>query len=128
VTEKIDTDLILQVVRGERHWSDLATIGIEVVFEGDAIMRVKSPRGIEAVARSSDIASGLLAYRSNSVASQDWARVVLAGIPFLELDLDEQPIGDILLDALSDARFGQEVSDQAYSVARQYARRITTED
>lgn len=121
MTERTDSDVILEVVRGERPWRELATVGIRITFDGNAT-HAENQRKVVAVARPADVAKGLIAHEANPLELQEWARVMLAGVSFLDLDLEDQPDGDILLDALWNARFGRMVSDRAYQVAVRSAR------
>lgn len=125
MSEGSGSELILQVVRGEKPWTDLARLGITIVFEGSAT-RVDNPRGMVAVAQPVDIAQGLLEYRDRPDDLRAWARVILAGVPFLDLALDDQPVGDILLDALWDATFGRQLADEAIRTAEQLVGQVST--
>src|SRR5579884_1384252 len=111
-----DNEIVLEVVRGQRPWTDLGSLGIIITFEGQRT-RVQNPTGIVVVAGPADIAQGLLAYRGRPRELRTWARVILAGIPFLDLALEEEPVGDILLDALHNADYGEPISEEAFTVA-----------
>src|SRR3990172_10625441 len=116
-----DSELILQVVRGERPCSELALVRISVMFQGDSCV-IENPRRVQAVAQAADIAKGLVTNRESPEALTLWARVVLAGSSFLDLNLEAHPTGDILLNALWDAAFGRPVGDDALRAAAKLAR------
>jgi hypothetical protein len=111
-----EKEVILRVVRGERPWTDLGKLGIDVRIEGDRCT-IRNPRGIEATADIQDLASGLLAHQGDPRALRSWAFVVEAGSPFLDLDVEGDPAGEILLDALWKAGFGEPIPKQAVQTA-----------
>jgi hypothetical protein len=86
-------------------------------FVGSAV-HVEGGQGLDVRVGPSDIARGILAFLHSPAELQEWALVILAG-PF-GLDLEVQLVGDILLDALWDASFGQAISEEAIRIVQTY--------
>ena len=72
-----------------------------------------------------DLARGLVAHLNDPSALRDRASRVVGGtLPGSEdLDLENHPDGDLLLNALWDASFEGGISDEAIDVAKQLAHR-----
>ncbi len=115
-----DSELILQVVRGERPWTDLQSLGITIQLLGMKSI-VENPRRVEAVAGASDVARGLLRHRQHPTALREWAQVLMAGIPFLDLELGDNEVGDELLHALWDLVFGEPIPEATFELAERLA-------
>lgn len=107
------TDLIRQVVRGDRGLDALTQIGVEFEFSGAGVeLRYSGP----AVAHpdASDIAAGFLKHEFDQDALKTWAMVVLAGSAFIDLaSLEGTSVGHALLDGLWDAAQSGELSQVA---------------
>ena len=111
--------IVLEFVRGERPWTDLAEAGMTITVD-DKTYSIENPCHIEARASAEDIAAGLLAYRSRPDFLREWARMVMAGSLFVEFAFeDDHPAADILLGALWDASFGVPVSELAWNTAEE---------
>lgn len=111
-------DLILAFVRGEESWGVLEKAGIFIEIKNDGY-EIANPWQLIAKIHLRDMAQGLLAYHLASERMQQWASIILAGSSFLDLEEFElSPEGDVLLNALWDAAFGEEVSQEAVNVAR----------
>src|SRR5262245_9646877 len=106
VTDLAERELVLQVVRGQRPWADLEAIGVTITRQDNSYV-VENRRRVTAVARAEDIAQGLLAYQRDRAALKEWASILLAGAPILDLALEDHPDGDVLLGALWDASLGE---------------------
>lgn len=117
-----DKELIQQVVRGERPWTDLASIGIDVQFEGNRCL-IANPRGIVATADVHDVAAGLLAHQHDPHELQEWAYILEASSTFLDLDVEQHPSGDALLDAVWRASFGEPLPADIIQLAEQLVHR-----
>src|SRR5438552_571690 len=102
-TMEKEREKILQVVRGERPWTDLDEIGIRVQIQDDRCT-FQNPRGIEVAADVHDLAKGFLAYRHDPRKLREWAFVIEASD--VDLDVEKHPQGEILLNALWSASFG----------------------
>lgn len=111
-----DQDLIRQVVRGERPWKDLGQLGIAVQLQGERAT-IDNPRRVSATADARDLAHGLLAYRDDANALREWAFVVEGGSSFLDLDVEDHPDGEALLDGLWKACFGEPIPADAIHAA-----------
>jgi hypothetical protein len=110
--------LILAFVRGDRSWETLGRAGVYIEIRGDGY-EIDNPWKLTAKVYPRDVAHGLLVYRRTSYQLQRWSGIILAGSSFLDLseEFDTTPEGDILLNALWDAAFGDEIPLEAISVA-----------
>jgi hypothetical protein len=117
--------MIRQVVRGERPWADLGAIGIKIDFNGDRCT-IENERGVVATADVHDLAEGLLAHVSEDHDLRKWAYLMEASSPFLDLDVEDHPAGEVLLNALWDASFGQPIPADAIIAAERLVRRKQT--
>jgi hypothetical protein len=110
--------IVLGFVRGELPWERVESLGIRMTRTDDGF-DVSNPRQLVVEARLRDIAAGLLCYRDNAEALWHWASIVLAASAFLELgeEIENTPEGELLLNALWDASFRQEVDPNAFSTA-----------
>lgn len=115
------SDIVIQVVRGERPWNALQEVGIDIAFQSGRCF-IDNTAHVEATAQAHDVAQGLIAYQDNPSALRTWAWILLAGSPFLELALEQHHAGEVLLEALWDASFGQPLSEYAKAVSAQLAR------
>ena len=113
-----DQAMILQVVRGERPWTDLRQLGISVQVEGTRYT-YHNPRPIEATARVYDLARGFLAYRQDPQRLREWAFILEASD--IDLDVAGHPAGEMLLDALWRASFGEPLGEAVFHTAEQLA-------
>src|SRR5437879_2569194 len=102
-----DKEVVRQVVRGQRPWTDLRTIGIDVQLEGDRCT-FQNPRDIEARVDIHDLAKGFLAHLHDARNLREWAFVLEASD--LEMCLEDHPAGETLLNALWSASFGEPIS------------------
>src|SRR5512138_3012150 len=91
--------VVREVVRGERPWPELRAVGIEIDV-GATSVRVLEGLTPSVQVSAQDVAAGLLAHSYDSERLRDWARVVHGSIGLIELDLEDHPEGENLLDAL----------------------------
>jgi len=113
-----DQETALQVVRGERPWVDLNALGMEIRVEEDQC-HFHNPRGIEVKASAHDLARGLWTLRLDPVKLREWAFVMEAAD--FELEMGDNPSGDILLNALWSASFGEQLGKDALQAIEQLA-------
>jgi hypothetical protein len=118
------SEIILQVVRGERPLTDLQDLGISITIEQNTYttenpmrITIENPRGVEADASALDIARGILRYRRDPEELRTWAAIVLGDSNFLGFLLEDHPDEDPLLGALWDASFGEPLKDEAINTA-----------
>jgi hypothetical protein len=112
-------EILRQVVRGERPWTDLGVVGIHVRREGDRHI-LENPQHISACVGVQDLARGFRTYLPDVHALREWAFLVEA----MDVDLGEvecHPEGETLLEALWDASFGEPVSTKALRAIEQLA-------
>lgn len=109
---------VLEAVRGLRGWDALTSIGITVKV-GEAGCEIDNP--LQQVVRVSprDVAEGLVRLSGDPRALQRWASVLLAGSTFLDLQLEDDPYGQALLDGLWDANENGHVRQGAQLAARE---------
>ncbi len=115
-------EIILEIVRGVRPPEDLRLAGIEVrqskTEPGQTVYEIANPHEVVAVASAVDVALGLLRYVDDRAALQQWASMLEAGSSFLDLNLEDHPLGESLLDALLRASFGEPLPEAIVNDAR----------
>src|SRR5712692_8891459 len=97
---KEEHETIRQVVRGERPWTDLRALGLNISLEGNQ-RTLENPGHLSAAADIHDLAKGFLRHVHDAQALREWAFVVEA--MDVDLDVENHPAGDTLLRALWDA-------------------------
>jgi hypothetical protein len=123
--------VILQVVRGERPLAALSEAGLIVKSSYDRggrrlVYDITNTRNTVAVAKAVDLAMGLLSYLDRPRELRRWAGLIQAGVNFLDIDVEDDPFGEILLDAVWSASFGELVSPEAVAAARVLVERRRT--
>lgn len=113
-----DQEVVRQVIRGERPWTDLRTIGIDVQLVGNRCT-FENPRNIEVKADIHDLAKGFLAHLHDARQLREWAFVVEASD--VELCVEEHPAGETVLNALWSASFGEPLSEDIRKTLEQLA-------
>ena len=116
-------EMILEVVRGQRSWKDLGQLGISIRGDGDEYT-VENASGIHARAIAKDVAAGLLRFRDAQSDLTEWAKILLIGSSFLELDVEATAEGESLLSSLWDLSFGKPIREEAFELAL----RVVNED
>lgn len=113
---------IREVIRGERAATDLADMGITLEFI-DGTWHIMAPHLEPVKLQISDIAHGLVKYRSVPKDLQKWAGLLLCGSGFIDLsDCEIQTGWDLLLNALWDAMDTGAFSDSALHLAEELAK------
>jgi hypothetical protein len=115
-----DQEIIRQMVRGEIPWTQLKVIGISVALE-DGRCHIENPKGIVAKADVHDLAKGLLSYLQHPGKLREWAYLMEAGSTILDLDVEDHPAGEPLMQALWKASFGEPISEDEKKMAEQLA-------
>ncbi len=111
-------EVIRQVVRGEKPWTDLRNVGIDVRLD-ERRCAIENPGGLTARADVYDLAHGLLAYLPDPVALRTWA-FILEAESFVDWgDAERHPAWEPLWDALWCASFGDPVPEEAIKTARE---------
>lgn len=119
---KSDSQILIEVVRGERPVGELGTAGVVVRALPDGRLRVTNPRGARAVATARDVAIGLIQLRAQgSAVVSEWAKYVLDVAVPVDLAFSESEDEDQLLSGLWDAAFGAPLDDQLWSIAERLA-------
>jgi hypothetical protein len=67
------------------------------------------------------LAKGLLSYLNNPAELRQWAYLLEAGSTFLDLDVEDHPSGEQMLQALWKASFGESISEDEKKLAEQLA-------
>jgi hypothetical protein len=115
-------DLIRQVVRGERPWTDLRTVGINIQMNGTHCA-IDNPGRLTAAADVQDLARGLLAHLQDPRALRTWA-FVLEAESFVDWgDAERHPAWEPLWDAVWRASFGDPVPEEAIQMAAELLQR-----
>jgi hypothetical protein len=92
----------LEAVRGLRDWDALASIGITVKV-GENECEIENPSGQVITVSPSDVAEGFVRLSADPSALKRWASVLLSGSGFLDLKLENDQYGQVLLEGLWDA-------------------------
>ncbi len=115
-------EVIRQVVRGERPWTDLRTAGIDIQLDG-AHCHMGNPNDVAADGDVYDLARGLLANLPDPAALRTWA-FVLQAESFLNWgDAEHHPAWETLWDAVWRASFGDQVPATAIQTAEELLQR-----
>jgi len=112
------TEILRFVLRAEEPPETLTGLGFSI--EGDALnLRVEYPSGQANVETFplSDLATGLVRAWAHGTDLHLWASVVLM-VDWIDVDDLDSPEGEVLRDALWSAAGGDQISDEALTVAR----------
>jgi hypothetical protein len=106
----MNTDLGLEIIRGDRPLSDVSRLGVTMsvtplFFELDA------PRGVETMLPSiDDVANGFLAHLGDVEGAREWAAVIL-GAEFIDLiALESDPDGEAIIEGMWEVASGGAVA------------------
>ena len=110
---------ILNVVRGSRPWKDLSAFGVVMRLDGDRCT-LDNPRHITATVSPADLAQGFARLHHDPTALREWAFLVEA--MDVDLAMDEHPAGEMLLEALWDASFGNPIHPKQLDAILQIAK------
>ena len=103
-------ELVREIVRGERLWSDLRLIGVEIEAT-ERELRISYPGTAMSLPDMVDLAHGFAAYSARPTDLQQWALVLLCGSAFLDLSgLESTAAGEALLEGLWDAADSGEIA------------------
>jgi hypothetical protein len=111
------TSAVRQVVRGELEWARLREFGVSVVLSSDSVTvlgKIECP----VVVSPQDVATGWMHHAGSTSDLREWARIVHGAIGLIELDFDDDPLHDSLLDALWRLNFGELPTQEMEETAR----------
>ena len=111
------TELILEVVTGDRHWHDLKKLGISVVLNEDRIAILGQPR-LPVRVGLAQVAQGWLRHSTDERALREWARVIHGGVNLVDLDFGDSAEAERLRDALWRVAFGEIITPEMDAAAR----------
>ena len=114
------TALTLAIVRGETALDALMKIGVDIDYENGLYKLQSGNSDVAVMASASDVGFGILRYRSAKTKEiRKWAFFLLAESGLIDLSaLELHPQGDALLNALWDASFEGQISDETIELAR----------
>lgn len=114
--------LILQVIRGEKHWRELESIGISVKFIEDSL-HIEDRTKITVKPAIKDVALGFLRHRFSNELST-WATVILGltAINFSEIEQDS--VGEKILDALWEASTNNHIDSDIMEIIEDIALKV----
>lgn len=116
-----DGSLLQGFVRGETAWEALAGLGAQLTVS-PMTLRIDEPADAPVFEPSAgDVATGLCAHWAVGVTLRDWARVLLATSMIDLRGLEDDPNGEILLEAVWAAADGADIDERQLKVARQLA-------
>jgi hypothetical protein len=110
-------EAIRQVARGERHWAELRSFGLD--FDPEAGRADRLPP-IDARVTVHDLASGFVSCLHDSRALREWA-FVMEAVPADFEAVEAHPEGEVVLGALWNASFGEPLSEAELEVIRALA-------
>jgi hypothetical protein len=99
-------ELVRRVVRGERPWADLRSLGMKLRPEEGYAADVP-PLDIKVGIQ--DLARGFVAHLQAPHTLREWA-FVMEALP-TEFEAEQHPSGEAVMDALWSASFGEPLSD-----------------
>lgn len=104
---------ILDFIRGEKQWSELPETGIDISFKNDLLqIKRKTITSLDIHPGITDIAEGLLTYKTNPEKLKEWSAIIL-GLPFINLEkIEKHTKGDELKEILWDLSFGTKIDQQ----------------
>jgi hypothetical protein len=122
---KIDNEsnaakILRQIVRGERPWTELDEIGIQVRAKSGGF-EIRNSKNVTVIAGAQDLALGILAYQHDPVKVREWASMILAGAIPCDLQLKETADEQDLLSSLWDISFGKGILPSALTLARHFS-------
>jgi hypothetical protein len=121
MTPNNQIQLIYEVVRGERPCADLFHLGVKIEMIDDK-WHFEHPHLEPVGIQISDVAFGLLKYRSKPSDLKKWARLILS-CSFIDVSKCEDQTGwEVLLNALWDAMGTGKYSDSAFHLAEELAK------
>jgi hypothetical protein len=115
-----EQETLRQIVRGERPLRDLQILGMTWHREGSRC-HVDNPRGISAIADVHDLAHGLKTYLPSPEQLREWALFVNAAD--VDLEVDNHPDGETVLNALWDASFANSIDPKVEELIQRLAQR-----
>ena len=80
---------------------------------------VSNPRKLPLTADIHDLASGFLANRNNPQGLREWAMFIQAAD--VDLEVEDHPDGDVVLDAIWDAAFVNPIKPEAMKILEKLA-------
>jgi hypothetical protein len=105
-------------VRGLRNWDSLTSVGISVKV-GESACEIDNPSKQVVSVEPKDVAEGFVRLSGDPVALRNWANVLLAASAFLDLRLETDAYGQILLEGIWDASNDGSVRQSALLAARE---------
>ena len=107
---------IKEVVEGGRHWRELSEFGVTVRVTTAEVQVIGD--GPPVCVGATELARGWLRHASSEHALREWARFVHGAVGLVELCVDEDPLGEQLLDGLWRVSFGERISEDMHVIAR----------
>ena len=107
--------IIQQVVRGERPWTDLVSLGMEAQPR-ESQCRFPATFPSDTPVSVYDLAKGLLTYLLDTPRLREWAFIIEA-MP-ADIEVANHPACELVLDALWRASFGESISEDQIAVLK----------
>ncbi|HJT76319.1 MAG TPA: hypothetical protein VJ739_03880 [Gemmataceae bacterium] len=113
---KAPEELIRLVVRGERPWTELRSLGIELRPEEGYAAEVPP---LDLQVNVGDLAQGFRAHLQNPRALKEWA-FVMEALP-TDFEAEQHPSGEAVMNALWSASFGEPLSAEQIDLLKNLA-------
>lgn len=114
--------MILGFVHGRQPLDAVQTFGVKFTFTEEGMLRAQGKETGQAQASLKDIAQGLLRLKDDPEHLRQWSAVLLSAtiveLPDIKEDDD---VGNLFLDTLWDAAFGEPISKKAIVAAKELA-------
>ncbi|MGB9112031.1 MAG: hypothetical protein WCF24_04810 [Acidimicrobiales bacterium] len=110
-------------VTGKLPWTELQSIGFTFEVRANEMSVTSSDLSVTFEASVQDVANGILRHSSVDEASKRWAQALL-GVTAIDLSaLEDDPDGEVLLNAVWDMAIGKELSAEALRAAKRMSDR-----
>ena len=113
--------LLLAVARGQTDWREIERLGVTPALDR------RPPEWIEPAAlpitavSPADLATGFLTHLPSSRGLQEWAQAIEMCGCFDLASLEDDPVGELLLDALWSASYGEPIAVDSVEAIRSIA-------
>ena len=112
------TETILRFVRGELDYSAVQAFGVHFVFDEKGMLRTEGKEKATATPSLKDFSLGLLRWNDQPDRLRPWAAILLSATLVDLANLQDNAIGEMFLENLWDAAFGNTVGEDALLAAR----------
>ena len=107
-----DQNIILDFVRGLKHWNELSRIGLEISFENNQC-QISGEHRLIVEPDITDIGQGFSRFSEGGSMLQEWAAVVLAASSAIDFtNIENHPDGEYIIEILWRLAYNESVSSE----------------